>query len=269
MKLRELKSGSFLIALLLVTCSAAMAATYSYDALNRLTSVDYGNGNVITYTYDAAGNSTTQIATGTAVAGPRLGTLPSVTDLPFTASTPTIQVTNTGQGTLTWTATVTAGGSWLTITSGASGTGDGTVQLQVLANPGAARSGTVRVEAPGAIDPIQDIIFNQAYDPAISEVPTELVPDKFSLAQNTPNPFNPLTEIRFAIPEDSNVELAIYDLAGRQVRRLIDQQPHSRGWYAVDWDGRNDLGRQVATGVYLYRIKAGTFVDTKRMTLMK
>ncbi len=90
----------------------------------------------------------------------------------------------------------------------------------------------------------------------------------FQLAQNYPNPFNPETVIRYQIPQSSRVELAIYDVLGRRVRLLVDRkQPAGR--YAVSWDGRNDQGKPVAAGIYLYRLKSGDRVQMQRMVLLR
>ncbi|MGD8414490.1 MAG: Ig-like domain-containing protein, partial [Candidatus Latescibacterota bacterium] len=90
----------------------------------------------------------------------------------------------------------------------------------------------------------------------------------FDLAQNTPNPFNPTTAIRYSIAEAVHVRLMIYDVAGRRVRTLVDGNQRA-DMYKVVWDGTNDLGQPVATGVYFYRITAGKFVRTKKMLLLK
>jgi hypothetical protein len=90
----------------------------------------------------------------------------------------------------------------------------------------------------------------------------------FSLEQNTPNPFNPTTTIRFSIASDNHVRLLIYDVAGRRVRSLVDGNKQANV-YKVVWDGTNDAGQSVATGIYFYRITAGKFVQTKKMLLLK
>lgn len=89
------------------------------------------------------------------------------------------------------------------------------------------------------------------------------LPTRFALNQNYPNPFNPSTEIRFALPEAAHVQLAIYDITGREITRLIDQ-PMSAGFHAVTWDAVS-----VPSGTYLYRISAGDFVETRTMTFLK
>jgi hypothetical protein len=94
------------------------------------------------------------------------------------------------------------------------------------------------------------------------------IPVAFSLDQNYPNPFNPTTQIRFGIPQQSRVLLTIYDVLGRAVSRLVDgTQP--AGYFEVTWNGINDAGAKVASGIYFYKLTAGTFVETKKMILTK
>ncbi|MEW6061430.1 MAG: choice-of-anchor D domain-containing protein [Bacteroidota bacterium] len=94
------------------------------------------------------------------------------------------------------------------------------------------------------------------------------IPNKYDLSQNFPNPFNPTTRIRFDLPNAENVELAVYDILGREVRKLVNDY-HNAGSYTITWDGRNNFGSPVATGMYIYRLRAGSFVSTKKMLLMK
>lgn len=94
------------------------------------------------------------------------------------------------------------------------------------------------------------------------------IPDNYSLSQNYPNPFNPTTKIQFGLPLSENVDLKIYDILGREVRSLVNER-YDAGMYSVQWDGRNNYGQQVATGMYIYHIRAGQFVQTKKMLLMK
>ncbi len=98
--------------------------------------------------------------------------------------------------------------------------------------------------------------------------PIDQVPATFSLDQNYPNPFNPTTQIRFTIPEQSNVKLEIFDITGRKVTTLVDDD-QSAGRYTIVWDGKNSSGQFISSGVYLYRITAGTFEETKRMVFIK
>jgi hypothetical protein len=98
------------------------------------------------------------------------------------------------------------------------------------------------------------------------------LPEDFALAQNFPNPFNPETTIEYAIPVKVSgkvrVTLRIYNLLGQPVRTLVDEEK-SPGRYHVVWDGKNEAGAQVASGVYFYTIAAGNFKATKKMAILK
>jgi len=89
------------------------------------------------------------------------------------------------------------------------------------------------------------------------------LPSEFHLAQNVPNPFNPVTHIPYDLPEAADVTLSIYTLTGQQVATLVSAHQEA-GHYKVAWDGSG-----CANGVYLYRLKAGHFVQTRRMVLLK
>ncbi len=94
------------------------------------------------------------------------------------------------------------------------------------------------------------------------------IPNDYTLSQNYPNPFNPSTKIQFGLPASENVQLKIYDVLGREVRTLVNEQ-YNAGMYSVQWDGKNNYGKQVATGMYIYHLRAGQFSQTKKMLLMK
>ena len=94
-------------------------------------------------------------------------------------------------------------------------------------------------------------------------------PYEYALHDNFPNPFNPETQIRFSLGGQENVKLVIYDIMGRQVRTLANGDSFNSGFHVVNWDGRDNLGEKVATGMYIYRIKAGDFVADKKMLLVK
>jgi 5'-nucleotidase/UDP-sugar diphosphatase len=93
-------------------------------------------------------------------------------------------------------------------------------------------------------------------------------PQAFELYQNFPNPFNPETQISYSLPEDGQVRLAIYNVLGQQVKVLVDEY-QSAGTKTVVWDGRNQNGEQVSSGIYFYKLQAGEVVQTKKMSLMK
>ncbi len=94
------------------------------------------------------------------------------------------------------------------------------------------------------------------------------LPESFELSQNYPNPFNPTTTIKYFLPEVANVELTIVNIMGQTVRTLVStlQAP---GEHAVTWDGRDQSGVPVSSGIYLYRMNAGDFTQTRKMVLMK
>jgi predicted CXXCH cytochrome family protein len=94
------------------------------------------------------------------------------------------------------------------------------------------------------------------------------VPKEFALNQNFPNPFNPSTEISFAVPKQTAVKVVIYGLSGEAVATLVNQNM-SAGNYRVTWNGRTDDGRSVASGVYFFHLQAEGFTATKKMTLLK
>ncbi|MGB9591732.1 MAG: T9SS type A sorting domain-containing protein, partial [Candidatus Kryptoniota bacterium] len=90
------------------------------------------------------------------------------------------------------------------------------------------------------------------------------------LEQNYPNPFNPSTNIQFSIGNRMpvHVVLDIFNVLGQKVRTLVDDY-RSQGTYRVTWDGKNDAGLSVASGVYFYLLKSNNFVSTKKMLLLK
>ena len=98
--------------------------------------------------------------------------------------------------------------------------------------------------------------------------PPAATPRAFDLAQNRPNPFNPETAIRYRIPEAGQVALDINNALGQRVRSLVDQVQQA-GSYEVSWDGRDDAGRALASGVYLYRLQAGSHVETRKLSLTR
>jgi hypothetical protein len=90
-----------------------------------------------------------------------------------------------------------------------------------------------------------------------------------SLSQNRPNPFNPTTTIEFSVKERANVQLRIYNVAGQLVRTLVNEAKTPGEVHTATWDGRNDAGQSVSSGVYFYKLVAGSFVQTKKMVLLK
>jgi len=94
------------------------------------------------------------------------------------------------------------------------------------------------------------------------------LPLKYELSQNYPNPFNPTTQIQFTIPENQTVTLTIYDVLGRKVRTLVNSEM-TVGKYLKTWNGINDSGANVASGVYFYRLKTDNYIKVRKMILMR
>ena len=94
------------------------------------------------------------------------------------------------------------------------------------------------------------------------------LPHAFYLYNNYPNPFNPVTTLRYGLPENGLVNITIYDMLGREVKTLINQTQDA-GYKSVIWDATNDYGKTVSAGIYLYQIQAGEYISTKKMVLLK
>ena len=94
------------------------------------------------------------------------------------------------------------------------------------------------------------------------------LPNNLLVYQNYPNPFNPITTLQYELPEDSFVKVTIYDMLGNVVNNLVNTN-QSSGYKSVQWNATNNLGKPVSAGVYLYKIQAGDFIDTKKMILLK
>ena len=94
------------------------------------------------------------------------------------------------------------------------------------------------------------------------------MPNGYALLNNYPNPFNPETSINFIVPKMSRVMLAIYDILGRKIRTLLSETK-AAGSYNVTWNGKNNQGQPLASGLYFYKLQAGEFSATKKMMLLK
>jgi len=95
-----------------------------------------------------------------------------------------------------------------------------------------------------------------------------LIPAEFFLAQNYPNPFNPTTLISFGLPKDSDIKVEVFNLLGQRVKTLLSGQEKA-GYKTIIWDGTNESGKGVASGVYFYKVDAGAFHDSRKMTLLR
>ena len=130
-------------------------------------------------------------------------------------------------------------------------------------------------EFTGFLDEIQ--VYDRAldgteiqwlYEQSVSDVPNGAT-TIIKLYDASPNPFNPQTTISFELPRDQTVSLRVYDVAGRLVEIMFDDEIGQSGRNAIVWNGRDAAGRIMPAGVYYYRLEAGTYVETKRMTLLK
>jgi subtilisin family serine protease len=168
-------------------------------------------------------------------------------------------------------------------TSAAAPHAAGVAALLLSANPdltpaqvkNALKNAAVDLGAPGedndfgagridAFEAVQSVVTN--VEDERSSVPTQ-----FTLEQNYPNPFNPATTINYTIPlaqNNATVKLDIYNTLGQKIRTLVNKK-QSAGSYQVQWDGKNNDARQVSSGLYLYRLSSGSFVQIKKMLLLR
>jgi hypothetical protein len=102
----------------------------------------------------------------------------------------------------------------------------------------------------------------------IEETSNNRLPLDFCLEQNYPNPFNPFTILNYKIPEENYVTLRVYNLLGQEIRVLVDELKEP-GYYTVSWDGTDSSGKEVASGLYFTQLRAGDFIATRRMSLIK
>jgi flagellar hook assembly protein FlgD len=110
------------------------------------------------------------------------------------------------------------------------------------------------------------ILSGSVTDMTLSKVAE--IPETFGLSQNFPNPFNPVTNISFQVPQASDVTVSVYNMMGQKVADLVEGHIDA-GFHQVVWDSRNLQGESVSSGVYLYTISSGNFHTMKKMILMK
>ena len=125
----------------------------------------------------------------------------------------------------------------------------------------------------GELEDIQDFYIHNTLvmlptgdDVSLADV--TVMPEKFTIHQNYPNPFNPVTTLRYELPEQTHVNITIYDMLGRKVKTLINQTQDA-GYRSVIWDSTNNYGKPISAGIYLYQIQAGEYMQTKKMVLLK
>jgi hypothetical protein len=104
----------------------------------------------------------------------------------------------------------------------------------------------------------------------IEEIPSsaEGVAGDFQLYQNYPNPFNPSTTIRYTLPKSEFVTLKVYDILGRKVATLVNER-QTAGEKSLLWNGRDRLGKELSSGIYIYQIQASDFIKSRKMVLLR
>ena len=177
------------------------------------------------------------------------------------AGTASFNVTNTGGGTMDWTAVSDI--FWIKIKTGASGTNGGTINVTYDHNNSASRIGTITIIAAGVSGSPKTVEIRQDEPVTFVENLNLGIPDDFRLEQNYPNPFNPSTKIRYGLPKESNVVLTVYNILGEEVAKLVNDV-QSAGYYEANFAATN-----LSSGIYVYRIFAGNFSQIRKMLLIK
>ena len=117
------------------------------------------------------------------------------------------------------------------------------------------------------IEDQETFIGKIVFDQILSEEPI-ILPEITALRGNFPNPFNPTTTIMFDLEKESDIRIEIFNIRGQRVR-LLAKGVWAQGSHSIEWNGTNDDGRAVGSGVYFYQMRAGEFVETRRMLLLK
>ncbi|MFC1555161.1 M6 family metalloprotease domain-containing protein, partial [candidate division KSB1 bacterium] len=136
--------------------------------------------------------------------------------------------------------------------------------------------GKSRNAVPNSIEDPSDLLRKVSVDDVTTRKFTiimtrdseSFVPDSYFLNQNYPNPFNPITKIEYGIPKSGQTKLVIFNSLGQQIRTLVNTEIQA-GYHSVMWDGRDDYGIEVSTGVYFYRIVSGEFTNTMKLLLIR
>jgi hypothetical protein len=130
----------------------------------------------------------------------------------------------------------------------------------------------IRDDRPtGILDRVDHLRSILAFLGNSTEEPTGADPlaYEYSLSQNYPNPFNPTTTIRYTVRDRAQVSLNVYNVAGQLIRTLVNESKSPGQVHTAIWDGRNDAGVTVSSGVYFYKLVAGDYVQTRKMVLLK
>jgi hypothetical protein len=113
------------------------------------------------------------------------------------------------------------------------------------------------------------VILENSPSGFVSRDLTIITPDDYELRQNYPNPFNPETKIEFFLPVRKKISLTVYNSIGQKVKTLINDEQYDSGSFEISWDGTNEAGYRVASGMYIYTLKYGNFSKSKRMMFLK
>jgi hypothetical protein len=153
-----------------------------------------------------------------------------------------------------------------------------TLNGQFLMTAGYLEQKLQSIEVPYIINGREDVTITAIYrmfntnGEVISQGTKEItlipVPQEFALHQNYPNPFNPVTTINYDLPQQTHVNLMIYDILGREVVKLVSSEIPA-GYQSVIWNTRNSFGTPVSAGIYFYQIQTKDFVKTRKMVLLK
>mgnify|MGYP001179041937 CR=1 FL=1 len=113
-----------------------------------------------------------------------------------------------------------------------------------------------------------NVLYYFGYDVQLEKMEDQINPEEIKLYANYPNPFNPLTKIKYSVPEYSRVKIIIFDVLGRKVKTLVDDN-HDPGNHLVEWDATNERGINVSSGLYFYKIQSGEYTSTNKMCFIK
>ncbi|PKL83212.1 MAG: hypothetical protein CVV24_06055 [Ignavibacteriae bacterium HGW-Ignavibacteriae-3] len=191
---------------------------------------------------------------------PSLSVAPDFEAVTSSGGTKFFTVTNSTGGTMNWIASSTD--NWITITNGNSGINNGIINFSYLSNNGNARVGTITVTAAGALASPKTVEVRQALATTVEPFGS-VIPTKYGLNQNFPNPFNPSTVITFSIPKESFVTLKIFNLLGKEEKTLVNQFKPT-GIYSVSFDASN-----LNSGIYFYQLQADNYFQVRKMLLLK
>lgn len=238
-----------------------ITTSVSGTAITIMVGSNSGAGRYGTITVNASNVAGTKtITVFQEAASPILCVNPTYINLPSSSGSGCILVSNCGYGTMTWAASASC--SWLSITSGSSGTGNGYVCFSYPANSGPSRYCTLSIYCLETDTTVQVQICQADSGLYKTENVNEL-PSEYSLKQNFPNPFNPTTIISYRIPEAGNVSLKVFDIMGKEVASLVDGYKEPRN-YNVEFNASN-----LSSGIYFYELRVNKYYSVKKLLVTK